>query len=242
MIKPKNSIKNCSSWQSSEKKNYITNFRAANMLATCIAILAVDFHVFPREFAKTETFGIGLMDLGSVIFIISSAISSRGARRKEDLFGTFSASTDTHLLEPYKSSCPRAPREPISDDVMNSTDLKLVHVKNVINKVVSYFWQSLIVLLLGFGRLLVLQTISYPSHDSEYGTHWNFFVTLSSIWFIADCIKFICYFLFFCHKSSEPRFNLLNHSNLHYGVISVALLLYSSYQYWLVTPHYNLTD
>ena len=50
------------------------------MLVTILAILAVDFRIFPRRFAKTETFGISLMDIGVGTFIVSSAVTSRFAR------------------------------------------------------------------------------------------------------------------------------------------------------------------
>lgn len=40
-------------------------YRAALTLLTCFSILAVDFNVFPRHHAKTESFGVSLMDLGT---------------------------------------------------------------------------------------------------------------------------------------------------------------------------------
>ena len=74
---------NCQTILSSDmsgKRPFIGNFRAYVVIATAIAILAVDFAIFPRRLAKAETFGSGLMDVGVGSFIISNAIVSPEAR------------------------------------------------------------------------------------------------------------------------------------------------------------------
>ncbi|GFR92970.1 phosphatidylinositol-glycan biosynthesis class W protein [Elysia marginata] len=52
---------------------------------TAIAILAVDFSVFPRRLAKSETYGFGGMDNGVGFFVIANAIVSPEARGKHFL-------------------------------------------------------------------------------------------------------------------------------------------------------------
>eukprot|EP00455_Lapot_gusevi_P033575 TRINITY_DN3672_c0_g2_i1.p1 TRINITY_DN3672_c0_g2~~TRINITY_DN3672_c0_g2_i1.p1 ORF type:complete len:471 (+),score=106.27 TRINITY_DN3672_c0_g2_i1:81-1493(+) len=61
-------------------KPFLSAYRALMMISTCIAILAVDFQVFPRRFAKTENYGFSLMDAGVGSFIVSHALVSPQAR------------------------------------------------------------------------------------------------------------------------------------------------------------------
>lgn len=120
-----------------DKRPCVTNFRAIMNLATAICILAVDFKVFPRRFAKTETFGYGLMDTGVGLFVICNAIVTPEA-----------------LGYKVKSQT--------SAGVMWKT------VKN-----------SVSLLVLGSGRFFVTKQIDYQMHVSEYGVHWNFYITLA---------------------------------------------------------------
>ncbi len=121
----------------------ISQFKGINMLITCIAILAVDFKVFPRYFAKTETFGFSLMDIGIAMFIISSALTSKYARG---------------ITESNRSNY-------------------------------SYIIKRGVILLLGIGRLITLKAINYQEHNTEYGIHWNFFVTIFFIWILTDVVN-----------------------------------------------------
>ncbi|XP_077402992.1 glucosaminyl-phosphatidylinositol-acyltransferase PIGW-like [Vanacampus margaritifer] len=61
---------------------FVTIFRVMVNVQTAISILAVDFRVFPRRYAKTETFGTGVMDFGVGAFVFANGLVCPEARGK----------------------------------------------------------------------------------------------------------------------------------------------------------------
>uniref|UniRef100_UPI0037E7157C phosphatidylinositol-glycan biosynthesis class W protein n=1 Tax=Semicossyphus pulcher TaxID=241346 RepID=UPI0037E7157C len=61
---------------------FVTIFRVLVNVKTAISILAVDFSVFPRRYAKTETYGTGVMDFGVGAYIFANALVCPEARGK----------------------------------------------------------------------------------------------------------------------------------------------------------------
>uniref|UniRef100_A0A060T7E6 GPI-anchored wall transfer protein n=1 Tax=Blastobotrys adeninivorans TaxID=409370 RepID=A0A060T7E6_BLAAD len=121
------------------RKSSLTCYRAGMMVVTCLAILAVDFKEFPRRFAKVETWGTSLMDLGVGSFVFSMGVVSARAK----------------LVDAYHQT-----KTPLCKRFLTCTR------------------QSAAVLLLGAIRLLAVKSVEYHEHVTEYGVHWNFFVTL----------------------------------------------------------------
>ncbi|KAE9614498.1 hypothetical protein Lal_00012127 [Lupinus albus] len=61
-------------------RSYIMSYRVIVMVITFLCILAVDFKIFPRRYAKTETYGTSLMDLGVGAYVLANSLVSRQAR------------------------------------------------------------------------------------------------------------------------------------------------------------------
>ena len=132
-----------------EKKPYITAYRGGMLILTAIAILAVDFPIFPRRFAKVETWGTSLMDLGVGSFVFSNGIVSSRTLLKN-----------------------------------LSLKSKPSFVRNAFNALKS----GGTLLFLGLLRLFFVKNLEYQEHVTEYGVHWNFFITLSLLPLILTLI------------------------------------------------------
>ncbi|GLH06013.1 Phosphatidylinositol-glycan biosynthesis class W protein [Gryllus bimaculatus] len=118
------------------------------MLA-CVSILAVDFKIFPRRFAKTETFGYSPMDAGVGLFCISNSVIVPSAILHKRI-ETNSCFKDA-LIKTLKSCIP--------------------------------------LVLLGGARFFTTTQVDYQLHISEYGVHWNFFLTLAACKLISFFIS-----------------------------------------------------
>lgn len=126
------------------KRPFITNFRALTNIITAICILAVDFQIFPRKFAKTERYGYSLMDTGVGLFILANALVAPEARD----FSTFRQTGFQETL--------------------------MKNIKKCIRSCIP-------LLMLGFGRFVAVELTGYQKHVTEYGVHWNFFITLAAV-------------------------------------------------------------
>ncbi|KAL6794866.1 GPI-anchored wall transfer protein 1 [Trichoderma sp. SZMC 28013] len=86
-------------------KPFLTTYRGYMMITTVVAILAVDFRLFPRRFAKVETWGTSLMDMGVGSFVFSAGIVAARPVLKERASGR-RVPLATRLLQSIRHSIP----------------------------------------------------------------------------------------------------------------------------------------
>eukprot|EP01117_Protostelium_nocturnum_P001102 TRINITY_DN1142_c0_g1_i12.p1 TRINITY_DN1142_c0_g1~~TRINITY_DN1142_c0_g1_i12.p1 ORF type:complete len:387 (+),score=58.36 TRINITY_DN1142_c0_g1_i12:169-1329(+) len=60
-----------------KRKSFVDEYRGSMLVSTFIAILLVDFTIFPKYLAKTETYGTSLMDVGVGSFLFASSLTSK---------------------------------------------------------------------------------------------------------------------------------------------------------------------
>ncbi|CUM66484.1 uncharacterized protein PRCAT00004150001 [Priceomyces carsonii] len=125
------------------KKPFITAYRSYMLIITNLCILAVDFPIFPRRFAKVETWGTSMMDLGVGSFVFSMGLVNSRSVLKRLLYSKYKFTWSNYL------------------GLIKNNTVKAIPV-----------------LVLGLIRLASVKSLDYQEHVTEYGTHWNFFITL----------------------------------------------------------------
>lgn len=87
------------------KKSFLTTYRGAMLVVTCTSILAVDFRIFPRRFAKVENWGTSLMDIGVGSFVFSAGVVAARPILKDQLTNK-STPLGTRLFQSTRHSIP----------------------------------------------------------------------------------------------------------------------------------------
>lgn len=182
-------------------KAYITVYRSQMMIITCLAILAVDFKIFPRRFAKVETWGTSLMDLGVGSFVFSMGLVNCRNLLKEKFQ---SISSNNNKLINYFKSILNSTK--IAFPILTLGFIRLISVKSVEyhEHVTEYGYHWNFFFTLGF--LPILNSILKPILLKPISS--ILIIIFIIIFYEIILIKFG--FLNFIVNESLPRDNLIS--------------------------------
>lgn len=184
-------------------KAYITVYRSQMMIITCLAILAVDFKIFPRRFAKVETWGTSLMDLGVGSFVFSMGLVNCRNLLKEKFQFNSSSSNNNKLINYFKSILNSTK---IAFPILTLGFIRLISVKSVEyhEHVTEYGYHWNFFFTLGF--LPILNSILKPILLKPISS--ILIIIFIIIFYEIILIKFG--FLNFIVNESLPRDNLIS--------------------------------
>lgn len=116
----------------------LTTYRAHMLLLTILGILAVDFPVFPRALAKTETFGVSLVSASHLTSLLSLINPKMDLGVGSFVFSQGVVSAIPLLKDPSYLTAPMVP------------------------KILSVLRKSLPIIFLGLVRVLFVKGTEYP--------------------------------------------------------------------------------
>jgi len=149
---------------------FLTHLRAGVFLLTVMAILACDTPAFPRHHLKTEVAGVSLMDLGVGVVVIAGALASKQARAVlTDPVGLVTGQAE-------RQGAARAAR------LLGAGAGAVVGRASPLSRSLDGALSAVLpCLAIGLLRFASTAATNYQGHVSEYGVHWNFFLTLALV-------------------------------------------------------------
>uniref|UniRef100_A0A0R3RSC4 Phosphatidylinositol-glycan biosynthesis class W protein n=1 Tax=Elaeophora elaphi TaxID=1147741 RepID=A0A0R3RSC4_9BILA len=124
---------------------FVTYMRFYALLATAVAILAVDFEIFPRRFAKTSIFGRSVMDVGTATFVYCFAVV--------DVFRHYPGRVKNGIQK--QRYCPLKPSSGVVLIVLGIARTLLLHFTNYQYQINEYGMHWNFFITLGLLRLVV---------------------------------------------------------------------------------------